>query len=367
MYFPKDSKVYVKNGIKLIQDIVQNDKVLTSDGTFKNVLSMTEQETEEKEKYMLRPKYHHCYMSCDKNQEFLIKERFKKFNSVIKRYEFHYTESKWKKSSEITKTDMFALPINKLQTTTSIKSTNGYGHSKSITLDKLEYWYMMGYFIGDGWVTHNKSNAGYHRHSIYFAVSDQDSDEVMPRLLKLFPKLKKRKKYQVQKCDSYGCTDFHWWCILKQFGKLAYGKFLPEWVQNTKKEYIREFIKGYIEADGHRDKKRNTIELSTVSHNLAYGLQRLLLKIGIISTMKLDKRAGKVCIKGNIYNQRDIYRVRYNLNSKPSGFWLIKDNHAWFKLFKKSKEIRTEKEKVYTLKIENSDNFVLENVIVRSD
>ena len=342
---------------------------MTSDGTFKKVLSVTEHETEEKEKYMLRPKYHHCNMSCDKNQEFLIKERFKKFNSAIKKYEFYYTESKWKKASEITKTDMFALPINNMETTTSIGSTNGYGDTKTIKLDKLEYWYMMGYFIGDGWVTHKPraSDRRYYNHKIYFAVSDQDRDEVVPRLLKLFPKLKKRKKYKVEKCDSYECTDFHWWSILKLFGEYAYGKFLPEWVQNTKKEYIREFIKGYIEADGHRDKKLNTIGLSTISHNLAYGLQRLLLKIGIVSTIKLDKRAGYIQIKGKICYQKNIYRVRYNLNKPRKGFYLIKDNCAWFKLFKKSKKQRTKKEKVYTLKIEGSDNFVLENVIVRSD
>jgi hypothetical protein len=70
-----------------------------------------------------------------------------------------------------------------------------------------------------------------------------------------------------------------WFNILKQFGKYAHGKFIPEWIQNAPKNLVQEFINGYMAADGHVSKK-NSNKIVTVSHNLAYGVQRLYLKIG---------------------------------------------------------------------------------------
>jgi intein/homing endonuclease len=34
------------------------------------------------------------------------------------------------------------------------------------------------------------------------------------------------------------------------FGKYAHGKLIPEWVQDAPKEFIQEFINGYMKADG---------------------------------------------------------------------------------------------------------------------
>jgi hypothetical protein len=33
------------------------------------------------------------------------------------------------------------------------------------------------------------------------------------------------------------------------FGKYAHGKLIPEWVQDAPKEFIQEFINGYMKAE----------------------------------------------------------------------------------------------------------------------
>ena len=58
------------------------------------------------------------------------------------------------------------------------------------------------------------------------------------------------KKCNTGKCKKFGCSNFIWFNILKKFGKYAHAKLIPEWVQDAPKEFIQEFINGYMKADG---------------------------------------------------------------------------------------------------------------------
>jgi hypothetical protein len=51
-------------------------------------------------------------------------------------------------------------------------------------LDKLEYWYMMGYFMGDGWIEETTRKDGRTRNIIKFAINDRDEEEVYVRFVR---------------------------------------------------------------------------------------------------------------------------------------------------------------------------------------
>jgi intein/homing endonuclease len=61
------------------------------------------------------------------------------------------------------------------------------------------------------------------------------------------------------------------------FGKYAHGKLM----NGFKTQIHQEFINGYMKADGCINKD-GSLQITTVSYNLAYGLQRLYLKLGHI-------------------------------------------------------------------------------------
>jgi DNA (cytosine-5)-methyltransferase 1 len=105
--------------------------------------------------------------------------------------------------------------------------------------------------------------------------------------------------------------------ILKQFAR---GKSIPEWVQDAPTEFIQEFINGYMKADGNE----------TISSNLAYGLQRLYLKLG----------------------QQDI-----------SSF--IEDGYVWYAPYKITMRETTEIP-VYNFEVENDNSYIVMNTIVHN-
>ena len=47
-----------------------------------------------------------------------------------------------------------------------------------IIIDKPEYWFMMGYFIGDGWIQDSVKSDGRSKNCIYFAINDNDINDI---------------------------------------------------------------------------------------------------------------------------------------------------------------------------------------------
>jgi len=160
------------------------------------------------------------------------------------------------------------------------------------------------------------------------------------------------KKCPTGKCKKFGCENVLWFNIFRDFGRYAHGKIIPDWVQKAPKCLINEFINGYMRSDGNT-KKNGTRKITTVSHNLAYGLQRLYLKLGYISS-----------IEGRTVNQRDTYEVSCQ-SQKCQYCSFIEDNYVWCPLFKKQKSTVIG-QPVYNFEVENDNSYIVENVIVHN-
>jgi hypothetical protein len=98
-----------------------------------------------------------------------------------------------------------------------------------------------------------------------------------------------------------------------------------------------------------------------VSYNLAYGLQRLYLKLGHIFGITKCIRPTTV-IEGRTVNQRDTYCIRGYLTRKKLYRLFIEDNYVWYLPFKITKRETTEIP-VYNFEVEN-DSYIVENTIV---
>lgn len=142
---------------------------------------------------------------------------------------------------------------------------------ESVKLDNPDYWFMMGYFVG-------------------------------------------------ARIDDERISHFMWHSILKKFGE--HDKLIPEWVQDAPIKFIQEFINGYMRVD----------DVFNVSPILAYGLQRLHLKLG---------------------------------DAVFEGSSFIENNYVWFEPFDISTRDAVETP-VYNFEVENDNSYIVANVCVHN-
>ena len=364
--FIAGTQTLTNNGYKNIEDVELTDKLLTHTGKFQNILNLQRKQYSG-ELFDIKIKYHPEIISSTEEHPFYVCEKKKKWDSLNRQYNIFFTEPKWKKANELTMNDYFGMVINNneiIPEFTFEKTINQHKKEQIyIKLDNLDYWFVMGYLIGDGWIEETTKEDGQCMYKIRFAINNKDEEEVFERINRVIP-ITDKNCDTGNKCKKFGCSNFMLYNILKQFGKFAYSKLIPEWVQDAPKEFIQEFINGYMKADGCIN-NNNILQITTVSSNLAYGLQRLYLKLGHIFTINKCIRPKTTVIEGKTVNQRDTYCIRGVLQKKNIGSSFIKKNYVWFAPFKITKK-NTSEIPVYNFEVENDNSYIVKNTIVHN-
>jgi len=110
---------------------------------------------------------------------------------------------------------------------------------------------------------------------------------------------------------------------------------------------------------------KNILQITTVSLNLAYGLQRLYLKLGHIFSINKYIRPKTTIIEGRTINQRDTYCIKGPLQKErqPSSF--IENNYVWFVPSKITKK-NIINIPVYNFEVENDNSYIVMNTIVHN-
>lgn len=364
--FVAGTKVLTQNGYKDIQEVELEDKLLTHMGKFQKILNLQRKQYAGT-LYKIRAKYHHQHIVCTEEHPFYVREKVKKWNPIKNNYDMTYTTPEWIHAKDITKEHMLGMVVNTkaiIPEFEIIKQVNKSRQDKiQITIDNPDYWFMMGYFVGDGWVQDTTKSDGRNKHSIFFAINNDDEEEIVNRISNVLPITD--KKCSTGKCKKFGCSDIVWHNILKKFKKYAHGKQIPEWVQDAPVELINSFVEGYRRADGCI-KKNEEISYTTVSYNLAFGIQRLYLKLGYLFSIQKTKRPETCIIEGRTVNQRDTYTVCGYVKDgarKYSSF--IDGEYAWFSI-NDIDTCQVEDESVYNFEVEQDNSYIVENVIVHN-
>ena len=365
--FVAGTKILTADGYKNIEDVVLEDKLLTHTGKFQNINNL-QRKIYNGDMFHLNIKYHCENTVCTEEHPFYTREKTRKWNYLTNKYDISYNEPLWKSAKELTMNDHFGMVINTNNITPEFsfdKPINQYRKDNvSITLNKPEYWFMMGYFVGDGWIQYTEKADGRLCHTIRFAINNKDERDIVDNISQVLPITDKLQK-NAGKCKKFGCSDFIWYSILKQFGKYAHGKRIPEWVQDAPIEFIEQFVEGYKRADGCI-KKSGATSFTTVSYDLAFGLQRLYLKLGYIFGVEKTIRPKTCVIQGRTVNQRDTYCVRgYTRKMLRNQSSFIENGYAWYPPFKIEKQ-EAENTSVYNFEVENDNSYIVANTIVHN-
>ncbi len=107
-----------------------------------------------------------------------------------------------------------------------------------------------------------------------------------------------------EKRDSYKSNRLlNWLEELNLRFKKSEEKFIPDFVFNLKPELIRLFLASFWDCDGYTGK--DTAHVKTLSRDIAYGIYKLLLKLGIESAVYSSLQGGKVVYQVNVLNLKE--------------------------------------------------------------
>ena len=298
--FVAGTRVMTQDGYKPIETVELTDRLLTHTGKFQSILNK-QQKTGCVKVHSLEIQYHPHAIKCTEEHPFYASRRIASWNNSIRRYEYYYTDPKWITASQLTEEHYTGIPVDNQSIIPS--STIKYN---GIIIDNYDQWFMMGYYLGNS----------------------KTSDAINSKI-----------KYRMCATD-----------LCKDFGKYANEKCIPEWVQTAPKECIEQFLLGYQTSKSCI--KSHNIQYTTDSDNIAYGIQRLYLKVG------------KLCsVTYHPMTHRSTYKMRVLLQRPSASF--IESSYAWFKV-QSNTVLTTEPQTVYNFEVENDNSYCVENTIVHN-
>jgi hypothetical protein len=368
-----------ENGYTKIKDIKIGEYVLTHNNRYRKVTKVYENYSDNCYDFKTRQTKNTIVTG---NHPYLVKYKKRKFNNKKRGYDYFFTESSWvnvedikiKKNSSgtIIEAPYVAIPINKEK---KLPNYNGclYDQSKSnqykkqnnttkviktLPLNNINFWYIVGRFIGDGWIFYSKNNSK----SVNICCNKNETEFLKEKIKLVFDNFSlSTEKETVDQFIFYNKELYEYF---KQFGIGAPNKKITSDIFNLPLEYLKLFIDGLMDSDGHIE--GNKYSLTTSSEELAYGFQYCINKLyNIPTTLTINDRTGKYTHIGDrkVYYKHKMFIVEYKLNVKNIKYD-IDDEYIWVQFNDKIKLNDTIK--TYNLEVEEDNTYTIKNVIVHN-
>ena len=295
--FVAETLTLTNNGYKNIEDVEITDKLLTHQGNFQTILNL-QRKVYTGNLFDLTILLHSDTITATEEHPFYIREKLDNgtFDKPI-----------WKKAKDLILNDYFGMVIN----TNQIIPNN---------LTSLDDWFLMGYFLGNGYIKEEKQ--------ICFCIYHEN---VLAKISKVLPVVLKTG-------NLYSCENLGWLNILKHFD-LQFDNFnptIPEWIQDAPKSFIQEFINGFISSGC----------LKYFTPNIDLDFQRLGLKLGQIFKL----------------NQSGLTRQPITYFGSRA---FIENNYAWFapvKIIKRPVSLVP----VFNFEVDTDNSYVVQNICVHN-
>jgi hypothetical protein len=155
------TSVLTLSGYKNIEEVALNDKLITHIGEY-CMISNKEIKIYSGFIYTIKCMFIPTPIKCMEDQSLYVRTFSRVYKN--KKYMNEFSNPTWITSSKITANSFIGIPINKdaiVPEFTLSKIINQHKTNKIIIKITEDYeWYMLGYFIGDGWVQDSKKKDG---------------------------------------------------------------------------------------------------------------------------------------------------------------------------------------------------------------
>jgi DNA (cytosine-5)-methyltransferase 1 len=328
----EDSLILTKNGYKQYKDLKIGDYVLTKSNTWQKIAKKFDNGI--KMTYFLQGMGFEN-IHCTDNHKFYTRHMYRKGHKSIRCFE----QPKFKEAKNITKKDYFGVPVLK--------------EEKEFYTNDLDFWYMIGYYLGDGWLSCSS-------YDIILACNGIKLEKLKRHLIQ------EKWKYTYHnngtcyrlRFSNKNIYDF----ILKYIGTGSFEKRICGEILNLPKEQLESLIEGYIDSDGCRNSKY--IQFSSVNRELIYGISSIINKIyhRPTSISKNIVPPTKV-IDGRTVNQHNWYLLRFKKQDNKQDKAFYEDGYIWYPF---TKLIKDKEQHVYNMEIENDHSYIIQGCISKN-
>lgn len=296
---PAGEMIPTDKGLKQIQNITVEDKLISDDGTLTDIVNTQKYEVENEPLFSikisnsLRPVKltgEHPVMASDLN----IKQYWKndgKYNygEYCHNLDFKFTKAKDIRVGQFVRMPNIYSQVREMPTFTSI---DRHGNTRNlldldIATKDQDFWWLVGLWLGDGW-SGAKGSVSLAYNSNETAHIDK-TKSILDRY-GISYSLRKRGGSCIEiAISSRDLSDF----LVANFGHKAGGKVIPEWAKYMSSEYKTALVSGYIDSDGsiYNSQKRINTEIVSINFELLESVQDMLFSLGIVSNVKKLREA----------------------------------------------------------------------------
>lgn len=368
--FVKGTLVKTDVGYKPIEEVKVGDNVLTHKNSYNQVVEVMENDSSDLYELFTA---NSLPIQVTGNHPMYVREVVKKKSTQKGESERYLLEPKWKDVSELSiENDLIGIPINNVSLIPDLPY--------DLPFKNKDFWWVMGRYLGDGWYEEFESKRNRKRKDgtpyVYTSITkkicisvgkeDPTRQELIDKINSLFNVRIETEGKTADKIfiSPKGYPDL--FKFLKLFGKYAHGKKIPEEILNLPVDLLKEFLDGYISADGTKY-DNNTFGFSTVSKELLLGMSSIVNKVHnkhcIISVEKRDGTT--MVIEGREVNARDRYSARFTTDKRLKERSFYKDGFLWVHISKLNKlDVNTTK--VYNLSVIDDNSYTVNNLIAHN-
>ena len=342
--FLKGEQVNTILGFKNIEDIKIGDIVKSHDGTYNKVVKTMINKSDNI--YDIKCSAIHN-INTTGNHPFLIMRNGNK---------------EWINAENLKTSDYMVIPINKKSNKPKwygceLNYNNHTETSNKLPLENETFWYIIGRFIGDGWVVKRKDRNN-NISGIKICCGRDKKQEMIDKFEDVLHYCisEDRTTYKFQ----FSNKELGVFC--SQFGIGAINKHIPQEILDLDIKYLKPLLQGILDSDGCFS--NNKYKVSSISKQLVYNIGELVLKIYKIPyQIRKNIKPKKHIIEGRVVNQHDEYVVCWG-NSYNKNINYTDDDYLYSRVRKISN--RKELLDVYNLEVENTHTYCVNNVAVHN-
>lgn len=357
--FVAGTLVLTTHGFKPIEDVTTSDYVTTHQSDSQKVLRIGSKPALD----ILRVKGM-CIdeILCTPNHPFYVREMYRHGH----KWQRVFRKPQWKEATRLTKSDYLGIPINRACMLPVWEGvTLHYGGRDTFQVNKISemlstphFWYILGRYVGDGWTREDDSHK-----QVIFACSNRNEQMLREAFASLGfnPTVTDKDK----SCRRYTVSSKELMAFVDRYGHGAAHKRIDYDTLCLPEIHLSKFLQGYTDSDGCRSPKNGEYKITTISRELAYGIQQIVAKVHHRhSRVYKVAMPSKTKIEGREVNQRDFYQVVWHTDARKQDKAFYEDGYIWYPC--NGVEQTDRQEIVYNMEVATDNSYTANGTIVHN-